>query len=91
MEEKWGVRLGAEHVVWPWLVEMVGWLVSRAEVGADGKTGYERSKGKIAKIPGMEFGEAVLCEDPWNGVRRGGALETEEGRRTIGEIDLHVG
>ena len=65
LEEKWGVRLGAEHVVWPWLVEMVGWLMSRAEVGADGKMGYERSKGKVAKIPGIEFGEAVL----WKGAR----------------------
>ena len=70
LEEKWGVRLGAEHVVWPWLVEMVGWLMSRAEVGADGKTGYERSKGKVAKIPGIEFGEGVL----WKRRREGGPL-----------------
>ena len=41
LEEKWGVKLDVEHRIWPWLVEWVGWLVSRAEVGADGKTGYE--------------------------------------------------
>jgi hypothetical protein len=44
--------------------------MSRAEVGADGKTGYERCKGKVAKLPGMEFGEGVL----WKRRREGGPL-----------------
>ena len=78
LEEKWGVRLGAEHVVWPWLVEMVGWLMSRAEVGADGKTAIrDVAKGKWRRSLG------------WNSER--GALEEEEGRWTTGQIDLHVG
>ena len=38
LEEKWGVKLDAEHRIWPWLVEWIGWLMSRAEVGSDGKT-----------------------------------------------------
>ena len=46
------------------------WLVSRAEVGADGKTGYERCKGKMAMLPGMKFGEGVM----WKRRRQGRPL-----------------
>ena len=53
-EAKWGVKLDLEHRIWPWLVEMVGWMMSRADVGADGMTGYERCKGRRARLPGME-------------------------------------
>ena len=70
LEEKWGVKLDAEHVIWPWVVEMVSWLASRAEVGADGKTAYERVKGKKARIEGLEFGEGVL----WK--RNGGGAQS---------------
>ena len=70
VEEKWGVKLEVDHAVWPWLVEYAGWLLTRAEVGADGKTAYERSRGKEAKLPGVEFGEGVL----WKRRREGGPL-----------------
>lgn len=68
LEAKWCVKLDVEHRIWPWFVEMVGWMMSRAEVGAVGKTGYERCKGRRARFPGMEFGEAVL----WKRLREGG-------------------
>ena len=38
LEEKWKANLAVEHRIWFWLVEWVEWLVSRAEVDADGKT-----------------------------------------------------
>ena len=44
--------------------------MSRADVGADGKTGYERCKGRRARLAGMEFGEAVL----WKRRREEGPL-----------------
>ena len=53
-------ELDAEHRIWPWLVEWIGWLMSRAEVGADGKIGYERCNGKGARLPGMRLGEKVM-------------------------------
>ena len=40
------------------------------EVGADGKTAYERSRGKTARLPWVEFGEGVL----WKRRREGGPL-----------------
>ena len=39
-------------------------------VGKDGKTAYERSRGKEAKLQGFEFGEGVL----WKRRREGGPL-----------------
>jgi len=35
-------------------------LLNRAEIGHDGKTSYERLKGKHARIYGLEFGEKML-------------------------------
>ena len=60
IDENWLVKLDLENALWTWLVEYAGWLVNRAEVGHDGQTPYERFKGKKARLPGMEFGEAVM-------------------------------
>ena len=64
------MKLVVEHRIWPWLVEMVGWMMSRADVGADGKTGYERCKGRRARLLGMEYAETVL----WKRRRKEGPL-----------------
>ena len=40
--------------------EYTAYLLNRLEVGKDGKTGYERAKGKRACVMGVEFGEKVL-------------------------------
>ncbi len=76
-EEKWGVELDTEHMVWPWLVEYAAYMLTRAEVGADGKTAYERSRGKVAKLAGVEFGEGVM----WKRRREGGRKKRKEERR----------
>lgn len=54
----------------PWLIEYASFLLNRFEVGHDGKTSWERCKGKRAKTLGIEFGEAVL----WRRKPLGGAL-----------------
>ena len=43
-----------------WLVEYSAVLLNRREISKDGKTLYERLKGKRGYIPGVEFGEKVL-------------------------------
>ena len=63
LEEKWGVELPIEHPVWPWLVEYAAFLLTRGEVGKDGKTAYERSRGKEANIQGFEFGKEPCGKD----------------------------
>ena len=60
----------ALNTVVPWIVEYAAHLLNRFEVGHDGKTAYERSKGKTAKSMGIELGEAVL----WKRKPAGGAL-----------------
>ena len=74
VEEKWGVKLETENAIWPWMVEYASLLLTRMEVSADGKTAYERSRGKVAKMPGLEFGEGVLWKRRREGGRGGRAL-----------------
>ena len=70
VESRWGVKLETKHPAIPWLVEHSAALLNRFEVSHDGKTAYERNKGKKARTLGMEFGEAVL----WKRRPAGGAL-----------------
>ena len=60
LEEKWNIKIKSKHAVIPWIVEYAAHLLNRFEVGHDGRTAYERCKGKPAKNMGIEFGEAVL-------------------------------
>ena len=60
---------GVECIV-PWLIEWAAHVLNRFEAGKDGRTAYERCKGKKAKHLGIEFGEAVL----WRRKPSGGAL-----------------
>ena len=69
LEGRWGIRIGARHMVLPWVIEYAAHLLNRFEVGHDGKTAYERCKGKQAKSMGIEFGEGVL----WRRKPAGGA------------------
>ena len=42
------------------MVEYAATIVNKGQVGADGKTAYERLKGKPAHLSGLEFGERIL-------------------------------
>ena len=44
--DRWKVKIPSKHPVMAWLVEYAAHLVNRFEVGKDGKTSYERCKGK---------------------------------------------
>ena len=70
LEARLGVRLPAKHPVMPWLFEWSALVLNRYEVGKDGRTAYERCKGKKAKTMGIEFGESVL----WKRKPSGGHL-----------------
>ena len=59
LEKRWGIQIPHRHSVIPWVVEHAAFLLNRYEVGHDGKTAYERLKGKRAKTLGIEFGEGV--------------------------------
>ena len=58
-ESRTGAKIPSDHNMVPWIVEYVGVLLNRYSVGADGKTGYVRLKGKAASLPGLEFDERL--------------------------------
>ena len=60
LEDRVEAKIGGNHAVWAWIAEYASYLLNRFEVGKDGKTAYERCKGKKAKVMGVEFGEGVL-------------------------------
>jgi hypothetical protein len=64
VDEKFGVRINVRHPVITWLCDYTGYMMSRMEVGRDGKTPYERVKGKKAEVIGLEFGERFLWKHP---------------------------
>jgi hypothetical protein len=70
LEFKARVKIGCRHPVMPWIVEYAGHLLNRFEIGQDGKSAYERCKGKSARTLGIEFGESVH----WKRKPVGGAL-----------------
>jgi hypothetical protein len=60
LEGRIGRRISAERRIVIFMADYAGYLVNRLEVGKDGKTAYERCKGKKAKVLGVEFGEKLL-------------------------------
>ena len=67
VDERYMVRISAEHLIITWLVDYAAFLVNRLEVGRDGKTSYERSRGKSATVLGVEFAERVLWKERTTG------------------------
>ena len=64
------MKLSYEHAIWQWITEYSSYLMNQMEVGHDGKTAYERCKGKSAKVNGIKFGEGIL----WKKQPQGGGL-----------------
>ena len=63
-DERMKVKVDIQHPVITWLCDYAAYIMNRLEVGADGKTAYERTKGKQADVAGLEFGELVLWKHP---------------------------
>ena len=60
LEGRVGSKVDAKEPIVSYMPEYAAYLLNRLEVGKDGKTAYERGKGKKATVLGMEFGEKVL-------------------------------
>ena len=69
VEDRLGLIIPTLHPVMSWMVETAAHLWSRCNAGQDGKTGYESSKGKPAKVNGLEFGGLVLRRKKGEGER----------------------
>ena len=68
-ETRVGVRLPSNHNILAWLVDFAGTAVNRYEVGRDGKTPFERLRGKQLILIGVKFGENVNFRRTAVGVR----------------------
>ena len=91
LEGRLGVKLEVNHPVMTWLVEYAALALNRFEVGKDGRTAYERCKGKKAKTMGIEFGEAILWKrKPDGGAPRQVGVSLER-RRVLGGLGEHGG
>ena len=59
LDTRVGVDIRGTSNFLPWMVEYASVLINRYLVGKDGKTAYERLRGKKSKMLGFEFGESV--------------------------------
>ena len=59
LEMRLETQILSNHNILAWLVEFAGTVVNRYEVGRDGKTLYERLRGKQSRLIRLEFGEKV--------------------------------
>ena len=60
LDRKLDAKLEANHVIFPWLIEHAGVLISRHKVWNDGRTAYETIKGKRASTPLCGFAERIM-------------------------------
>ena len=69
-EERVGRKLEEGEPIYGWMVEYAAVLLNRYELGHDGKSAYERCRGKRSKLFGLEFGEIILWKRfPFGGAR----------------------
>ena len=59
-QDRMGEKLDAKEKIATFIPDYAAYLMNRLEVGKDGKTAYERTKGKKPTVLGIEFGEKVL-------------------------------
>ena len=59
-QERLGTRIMLEEKIVIFMAEYAAYLINRLEVGKDGKTAYERCRGKGAIVMAIEFGEKLL-------------------------------
>ena len=63
-EENYGESLGLDHKMLPFLVRHCAWQITHYQVKSDGKTTYERLRGRPYQGQVAEFAEVVHFRDP---------------------------
>ena len=62
LEERASVKLRSTDVIVLWMVRRAAMVYSRCNVGEDGKTAYERQRGRTCNLEVIPFGEFVRCK-----------------------------
>jgi hypothetical protein len=78
VEDKAKVKLKTDAVVVQWMIRWAAMLVSRFMVGKDGRTSYERRKGRRCRIATAAFGEKVWYKEVRENKERKDKFCTEE-------------
>ena len=73
LEKRLGIQIPSAHPVMGWLIEHAAETLNRYHVGQDGRTPYERVKGKAYKGEMVEFAQKVFHRHP--GKTSGGSME----------------
>ena len=60
LESRIATKITGEEAIFPWFVSHAAATINRYHVGQDGKTAYQRWKGKEFRREVAEFGETVL-------------------------------
>ena len=63
VEDKAQIQLASTDVLVMWMIRWSAMLLSRYSVGKDGKTPYERRRGRKCNIPVVVFGEKVYYKE----------------------------
>ena len=64
LEARYGENISTDHNAIPWLIKHAGASITRYARGHDGRTAYERLKGKKLRRDVREFGENVWYLKP---------------------------
>ena len=77
LEERAEMKLEEAECVTLWLIRWAAMLVSRFMVGKDGRTGYERRRGRKCRIGVVPFGEKVMFKEIREGKEHKNKMMTE--------------
>ena len=77
IEELAGIEIDSTDNILQWAVRWAAMVCSRYLVGVDGKTGWERRRGRPCRLPVVRFGEKVWYQEIREGKQKKHHLETE--------------
>ena len=63
LEQNTGQKIKSDMGITQWMLRWGAMLLSRFMVGRDGKTGYERRRGRACGIPTACFGEVIWYKE----------------------------
>ena len=64
LEAKVGAKMPERHPLLAWMVQGAAEVITRYQVGADGKTAYQRWRGRTGEKKVAIFGEKVMWRPP---------------------------
>ena len=64
LSEKISTNLDIDSPIMPWMIRHTAYIVTRCKVQEDGRTAFQRMKGRKTTVPLLPFGETMLFKMP---------------------------